>query len=65
MTKNNIETATVTKMMEVANNKEIIKVTLKEWHSKLYLDNLKKTTYKDKEVVFILPDGKELKDEQR
>lgn len=39
--------------------KEPEKVTLTEFHSKEYLDKLRKTTYKDKEVVFILPNGKE------
>lgn len=40
----------------------IKKVTLDEFHSKEYIKRLKETTYKDdKKVVFILPNGKEVK----
>lgn len=52
----NVETASVNKI-NVEN--ERTKIVIKEFHSKKYLDNLRKTTYKDKKVVFILPDGKE------
>lgn len=51
-------------MMEktiVQNKEDYEKIAIKENHTKLYLDNLKKTTYKDKKVVFILPSGKEYK----
>lgn len=40
-------------------NEEYEKIEVKENHTKLYLDNLKRTTYKNKKVVFILPNGKE------
>lgn len=52
----NVETASVNKI-NVEN--ERAKIVIKEFHSKKYLDNLRKTTYKDKKVVFVLPDGKE------
>lgn len=39
-------------------NQKIIKID--GIHTKKYLDNLK-TTYKDEKVVFILPDGREIK----
>ncbi len=42
-------------------NNEYEKVEIKENHTIEYLNNLKKTTYKDKKVVFILPSGKEYK----
>ena len=42
------------------NQKEPKKIKINEIHSKEYLDKLKKTTYKDEEVVFILPSGKEV-----
>ena len=38
-----------------------IKVELKEFHSKIYLNKLKEKKYKDKNVIFILPNGKEYK----
>lgn len=41
--------------------KETKKIKINEIHSKKYLDKLKTTTYKDEEVVFILPSGKEYK----
>lgn len=62
-----IETATTLPLeKEVAKinltiDNDITKVELKEFHSKLYLEKLKETTYKDKKVVFILPNGKEYK----
>ena len=40
-------------------NDNVEKIKIKDIHTKKYLDNLKKTTYKDKKVVFILPNGKE------
>jgi len=40
-------------------NDNVEKIKVKDIHTKHYLDNLKKTTYKDKKVVFILPNGKE------
>ncbi len=48
-------------MMENKETKkeEEIRVELKEFHSKEYLEKKKKTAYKDKKVVFILPNGKE------
>lgn len=40
----------------------IKKVKLNEFHSTEYIKKLKETTYKDdKKVVFILPNGKEVK----
>lgn len=42
-------------------NENIIKIKLKDFHSVAYLEREKETTYKDKEVVFILPNGKEYK----
>lgn len=48
--------------MNQKNNVE--KIILKEWHSIEYLRKLKETTYKDKEVVFILPDGKEYRNDK-
>ena len=38
-----------------------MKVQLMEHHSIKYLEMLKETTYKDKKVVFILPNGREYK----
>ena len=38
-----------------------IRVELKEFHSKIYLNKLKEKKYKDKNVIFILPNGKEYK----
>lgn len=55
------------KIMETAQvkvdneNSMIEKVELKEFHSRKYLENLKATKYKNKKVVFILPNGKEYK----
>lgn len=40
--------------------KENEKVFLKEFHSTQYLKRLKQTTYDGKEVVFVLPNGKEV-----
>lgn len=40
---------------------KVERIELKNWHSKDYLIKLSKTTYKDKKVVFILPNGKEFK----
>lgn len=42
-------------------SKKYTKIKLTEFHSKAYLDRLKETTYKDKKVVFILPNNKEVK----
>lgn len=42
-------------------NSNIVRVELKEFHSKIYLDKLKNTKYKNKKVIFILPNGKEYK----
>lgn len=39
------------------------KVKLDGVHSKKYIKMLKETTYKDKEVVFILHNGKEYKED--
>lgn len=50
------ETATI----DIEKSNEI-KIELKEFHSKIYLDNLKEKKYKDKNVIFILPNGKEYK----
>ena len=44
--------------------KKVEKVVLKEWHSTEYIKKLKETTYKNKEVVFILPNGKEYRDDK-
>ena len=38
-----------------------IKIELKEFHSKMYLEKLKEIKYKNKKVIFILPNGKEYK----
>ncbi len=38
-----------------------MKIKLEENHSKKYLEMLKGTTYKNKKVVFILPNGREYK----
>lgn len=40
-------------------NDNVEKIKIKDIHTKNYLEHLKKTTYKDKKVVFILPNGKE------
>lgn len=42
-------------------NSNIVRVELKEFHSKIYLDKIKNTKYKNKKVIFILPNGKEYK----
>lgn len=42
-------------------NSNIVRVELKEFHSKIYLDKLKNTKYKNKKAIFILPNGKEYK----
>lgn len=42
-------------------NSNIVRVELKEFYSKIYLDKLKNTKYKNKKVIFILPNGKEYK----
>lgn len=39
--------------------KQIQKIQLKEYHSKIYLEKERKK-YKNEEVVFILPNGKEV-----
>ena len=39
--------------------KEKKEIKINATHTKKYLDMLRETTYKDKEVVFILPSGKE------
>lgn len=39
------------------------KIKLEGVHSKKYIKMLKETTYKDKEVVFILHNGKEYKED--
>lgn len=44
--------------------KKVEKVVLKEWHSTEYIKKIKETTYKNKEVVFILPNGKEYRDDK-
>ena len=44
--------------------KKVEKVVLKEWHSTEYIKKLKETTYKNKKVVFILPNGKEYRDDK-
>ena len=41
--------------------KIIQKIQLNEYHTIRYLEMLKETTYKGKEVVFILPNGREVK----
>lgn len=68
MTMNSEKAIIGTDIIEKATNKienKIIKVTLTEYHTKEYLRNLKRTTYKNKKVVFILPNGKEYGDEKR
>lgn len=40
-------------------NDNVEKIKIKDIHTKKYLDNLKKTTFKNKKVIFILPSGKE------
>ena len=39
----------------------MMRIKLNEYHSKDYLELLKRTTYKDEKVVFILPSGREYK----
>lgn len=60
-----VENATISTNTEKANikivNENILKVKLKDFHSVAYLEREKKTTFKGKEVVFILPNGKEYK----
>lgn len=46
---------------EKETKEKIAKIKLEEYHSKEYLELLKKTTYKGQKVVFILPNGKEYK----
>lgn len=46
-------------MEQTQPKKNQTKIKINEIHTKKYLDNLKKITYKDKEVVFILPSGRE------
>lgn len=58
----NLDKAIINELHEEASNvieSNVIKIKLAEFHSVAYLDKLRKTTYKDKEVVFILPNGKE------
>lgn len=45
--------------MKMEKNNEYEKIKINESHTIEYLDNLKKTTYKDKKIVFVLPSGKE------
>lgn len=52
----NVETANINK---TAVEDKRMRIKFKDFHSKQYLDNLRKTTYKDKKVVFVLPNGKE------
>lgn len=52
----NVETANINKN---AVEDERTRIKIKNFHSKQYLDNLRKTTYKGKKVVFVLPNGKE------
>ena len=52
-------------MMEVPKEKTTMKkIKLNEIHSKKYIEKLKETTYKDEKVVFILPDGKEYRNDK-
>nr|DAL10366.1 MAG TPA_asm: hypothetical protein [Caudoviricetes sp.] len=51
-----IETTKLETIKEVS---AVTKIKLIEFHTKKYLENLKETTYKNKKVVFILPNGKE------
>ena len=62
MKKNEVERAVEKISCETANVKEetkVLRIELKEWHSRKYLKEKLETTYKGKEVVFILPNGKE------
>ena len=67
MKKNDVERAVENINAETSNiindSKEMI-IELKEWHSKEYLNKKLETTYKGKEVVFILPNGQEFKNEE-
>lgn len=45
--------------MEQVKTTEKKEIKINEPHTKKYLDKLRETTYKDKKVVFILPNGKE------
>ncbi len=60
-----VETAMINDIKETATidieKSNEIKVELKEFHSKIYLNKLKEKKYKDKNVIFILPNGKEYK----
>ena len=53
-----METAAVKNQKETST---LTKIKLEEYHSVKYLEMLKETTYKDKKVVFILPNGREYK----
>lgn len=48
-------------MEQTVKNQEPIQIKINEYHTKKYLEKLKETTYKNKKVVFILPNGKEYK----
>ena len=60
-----VETAAMDNVKEKAvidiEKSNAIKIELKEFHSKMYLEKLKETKYKNKKVIFILPNGKEYK----
>lgn len=60
-----VETAAMNNVKEKAvidiEKSSEIKIELKEFHSKMYLEKLKETKYKNKQVIFILPNGKEYK----
>lgn len=58
---NNKEVTVETAKLDVVAENGYLQIKLKEFHSKQYLEKMKKTTYKDKKVVFILPNGKEYK----
>ena len=48
-----------TAKVETIQETEIQKIQLNELHTIKYLEMLRKTTYKGKKVVFILPNGRE------
>ena len=48
-----------TAKVETIHETEIQKIQLNELHTIKYLEMLRKTTYKGKKVVFILPNGRE------
>lgn len=62
MKKNEVEKAVGNIDLEkasITNDSKKKVIELKEWHSKEYLKKKLETAYKGKEVVFILPNGKE------